>query len=98
MAKQSQLSDEEVAVKVVQIYFEEVARFGLKRSLDLDAIINAYYYTLARLSKKDIELAEVEKQVQKEEKKIVVETKEEILPSPSSVKTTTVTTTTETKK
>ncbi len=97
MAKQAMLSDEEVAVKIVQIYFEEVARFGLKRSLDLDAIINAYYYALARLAHKEKELETVEKQVQKEEKKIVVETKEELVPAPAmAVKTTT--TTTETKK
>jgi hypothetical protein len=97
MAKGTPLTDEEVAVKIVELYFEEIARMDLKRSLDLDDAINAYYYTLYRLGRKDFELKEAEKSVIKEEKKIVTETKEEIVPA-AALKTTTTTTTTEIKK
>ena len=44
------MSNEEISFQLVNIYFEEIARLGFKRSLDLDAIINAYFYTLGNLT------------------------------------------------
>ncbi|MEK6958596.1 MAG: hypothetical protein AABW59_00980 [archaeon] len=47
------MNDEEVAFRVVRLYFEEVARLGFKRQLDLDQIVNSYFYALKRLKNKD---------------------------------------------
>jgi len=72
--------DEEVAYKLVQLYFGEVARQGFKRSLDLDSIINAYLYALGRLRNKDKELGEIMHLVTAEEKKLGHETRSQVLP------------------
>ncbi len=60
MAKK-ELADEEVAFKLVSLYFEQIAKLGFKRKLDIDAIINAYFYTLNRLKNKQRELENIEK-------------------------------------
>ena len=52
--------DEELALKMLELYFSEVARFGLKRSLSLDEVINAYFYSLARIQRSSVELKEIE--------------------------------------
>jgi hypothetical protein len=44
--------DEEIAFKIMQTYFIEVARLGFKRRLTLDEIIDAYFYSLARVKMK----------------------------------------------
>lgn len=75
------VSDEEVAFKIVNIYFEEIARLGFKRSLDLDAIINAYFYTLQRVKDKDKLLSEMGKKVMEEESRLKTQSKEEMIPS-----------------
>ena len=54
---------EEIAFKIVQTYFIEVARLGFKRQLTLDEIINAYFYALARVKRQNIEMCEVEQAV-----------------------------------
>jgi hypothetical protein len=77
---QKKTTDEEVAFNVVKLYFEQVARLGFKRKLDLDAIINAYFYTLDRLKKKKEELELVDRVVAKEEERLkTVNTKKRIL-------------------
>lgn len=81
-----QVSDEEVAFKLVTIYFEEIARLGFKRSLDLDAIINAYFYTLERLKSKDKMIKEMAQKVLEEERKIQTQSREEIIPSMEQLK------------
>lgn len=45
--------DEEVAFRIVQTYFKEVARYGMKKQLSLDEIINAYFYALAKVKRKE---------------------------------------------
>jgi len=40
---------EEVAVRLVGLYFQEIARTGFKKTLTLSEIINSYQYTLGRL-------------------------------------------------
>ncbi|MEK6942099.1 MAG: hypothetical protein AABW85_04555 [archaeon] len=52
-------SDEEVALSLAGLYFKEVARLGFKRSLEIDDVINAFYYALARIKRKDVESKEV---------------------------------------
>ncbi len=42
-------SVEETAIKIVDLYFREIARHGIKREMDLDAVINAYKYALSKL-------------------------------------------------
>ena len=74
------LSDEEIAARIVGIYFKEIARLGLKRSLTLDEVINAYYYTLSRLGHKEKAMKEAMKKVVIEEKELRTKTKKELLP------------------
>ncbi len=81
------MNDEEVAFRIVRLYFEEVARMGFKRQLDLDQMINSYFYTLKKLKSKDAALrkifgemsrtAEVSSSAQSTEKQEVVTTIEE---------------------
>jgi hypothetical protein len=78
------VQDEEVALRMVKLYFEEVARLGFKRTLDLDAIINAYFYSLARLKRKDKEIELIKAKVLKEEIELEKETKEELFPEPQN--------------
>ena len=47
------MNDEEVAFRIVRLYFEEIARLGFKRQLDLDQILNAYFYTLKKVKDKE---------------------------------------------
>lgn len=74
------LCDEEVSLELVRLYFEEIARMGFKRSLDLDSIINAYFYTLQRMKRKDREVKVFEQKVEEEEKKLAGETKKQMFP------------------
>jgi hypothetical protein len=76
----ARLSDEEVAVQLTRLYFEEIARLGFKRRLDFDAIINAYYYCLQRLQNKSKEMEVMKKIVAKEEAKIMKEPKGDLFP------------------
>ena len=77
----AELSNEEVAARIVQIYFKEIARLGYKRTLTLDETINAYYYVLSKLGNKKVLLEEVKKKVIRDEKELASETKEEAIPS-----------------
>jgi len=71
--------NDEMALGLVKLYVEEVARLGLKRKLDLDSIINAYLYTLARLNKKSEEMDVFDKIAEDEIKLEKKETKTELL-------------------
>lgn len=68
------MNDEEVAIKLVHLYFEEIARLGFKRQLDLDQILNAYFYTLKRLGAKDEALKRIVAEIKREEKEKTVKT------------------------
>lgn len=54
-----EVSDEEIALKLAGLYFKEVARLGFKRSLELDSVINAYFYSLARIKRKGVESKDI---------------------------------------
>jgi len=43
------LSPQELAYRMLKLFFEEVTHTGFKRSLSLDDLINAYNYSLARV-------------------------------------------------
>ena len=88
------MSSEEVAAKLVQIYFKEIARLGYKRRLTLDETINAYYYALSRLQDKRKGLNCVEKEVLEDERDLKTETKEELFPQVTETVTKTTTETT----
>ncbi|MCX8190047.1 MAG: hypothetical protein N3F05_02345 [Candidatus Diapherotrites archaeon] len=64
--KRPELSDEEIALRIIKLYFEEIARIGIKRNFTLDSILNAYFYTLHKLKNKKSEIARVCKMVQEE--------------------------------
>jgi hypothetical protein len=91
------MNDEEVAFRIVRLYFEEVARLGFKRTLDLDQMINAYFYTLKKLKGKDASLKALAEKIRADEKKL--ESKEvtktvSVTTASVPVKETTTTTTT----
>jgi len=78
----AEMSNEEVAARIVQVYFKEIARLGYKRRLTLDETINAYYYTLSRLQNKKEEMSKVRKSVLEDEEDIRTESKDELIPTP----------------
>ena len=84
--KATGLPDEEVALRLVRLYLGEVARPKLKRTVDLDAVLNAYFYALRRVGNKEKELKAIEKIVEEEEKEIASESKQQLIPMPSEGK------------
>lgn len=95
------MNDEEVAFKIVRLYFEEIARLGFKRQLGLDQMINAYFYTLKKLKGKDVALKALAKKVWDEEKaKLTAKAASEnkITSTSEKTKSTTTTTTTDSEK
>ncbi|MEI7961032.1 MAG: hypothetical protein WCI04_01735 [archaeon] len=61
--------DEEIAFKLIQTYFMEIARMGFKRNLSLDEIIDSYFYALAKIRSRGASFAEVEAAIREMEKK-----------------------------
>jgi len=87
------MNDEEVAFRIVRLYFEDVARLGFKRQLDLDQMINSYFYTLKKLKGKDAAIKKATEQIIKEEKEIVKKEVPGVEQKTVSTTTTTVTST-----
>ena len=93
------MNDEEVAFRVVRLYFEEVARLGFKRQLDMDQIINAYFYTLKKIKDKDVAMRKIIREIEAKERaakekfetKTVTTTTTANVPVVKEVTTTTVT-------
>ncbi|MFA6419984.1 MAG: hypothetical protein WCW13_04220 [archaeon] len=97
------MNDEEVAFRIVRLYFEEIARNGFKRQLDLDQMINAYFYALKKLKNKDKSMKDIVDKIVKDEKKItskeIFSSKDSVVQSnPTVEKVTTTTTTVSTEK
>ncbi len=86
MAEKSSIPDEEIAYRIVKLYFEEIARLGFKRKLDLDAIINAYFYALSRLQAKERGMQAISRLVKKQEAELATETREELFPEVEGTK------------
>jgi len=55
--------DEELALKMIDVYFGEVARYGFKRKLALDEVVNAYFYCLMRVQRKGVEMDAVKEMI-----------------------------------
>ena len=94
------MNDEEVAFKIVRLYFEEIARLGFKRQLDLDQILNSYFYTLKKVGDKEAMkkiVVELEKERPIETKTTTTTTETQVKPVEPAVVSETTTTTTETK-
>lgn len=52
-------SEEEIALELAALYFREIARLGFKRSLEIDDVINSYFYALGRVKRNDVESKEI---------------------------------------
>ena len=50
-----ELPDEEIAYRMIKLYFTDLVRHRHKRALTLDEVINAYLYALVREKKWDTE-------------------------------------------
>ena len=59
------LGDEELALRMLDVYFSEVARHGLKRKLTLDEVVNSYFYALMRVQRKDVELSATKEMIRR---------------------------------
>ncbi|MCD6247003.1 MAG: hypothetical protein J7J87_01030 [Candidatus Diapherotrites archaeon] len=53
-------------MRIVKLYFEEIARIGFKRNLSLDSILNAYFYALHKLKNKDKEMKKLSRLIEEE--------------------------------
>lgn len=63
--EEREISNEESALNLLDVYFGEVARRGIKRRLSLDEVIDSYFYALLRLERKGIELNEIKGIIEK---------------------------------
>jgi len=62
---QGPLAEEELALRMIDTYFTEVARYGFKRKLTLDEVVNAYFYSLMRIERKHVELGSMTQRIEK---------------------------------
>lgn len=90
--KEQRIHKEEIAYRLVNLFYIELARLGQKRSLNLDEVLDSYFYVLDRLGKDNSELIKQMEAVKSEQTTTVVtEKKTETVAVP--VQTTTTTTT-----
>lgn len=80
------LTDDEVAMRITGIYFEEIARRGTKRRADFDSVINTYFYVLEKLKEKDELLSSMKEKVMQEEERLLTQSKEEMIPRIEALK------------
>ena len=74
-------SDKQAALKILEIYLHDAARVGLKRSLELDDLINAYLYIYSRLIKDKATIPLIEKTLDDETRELIARAKRnEIFP------------------
>ena len=74
-------ADKQIALKIVETYLREAARVGLKRTLEIDDIINAYLYVYSRLIKDRKTIPEIEKTLDDETRELIARAKRnEIFP------------------
>lgn len=74
------MDKDEIAFKIVELYVSQVADAQEKRKMGLDTIMNAYFYALLRLTRKEKEMEAFEKAVSKEEKFMKAKEEQEELP------------------
>jgi hypothetical protein len=49
------VDEDEIAFRIIDTYFKEIARFGVKKQLTLDEVINAYLYSRAKVKKLEVD-------------------------------------------
>ena len=69
------MAREDIAFKLVELYVTQIADQQEKRKMGLDTVVNAYFYTLLRLTRKEKEIEAFDKAVTAEEQFLT--TKEE---------------------
>jgi len=47
--KKTLLSEEEMAYRLVKLYFSELARFGVRRTMNFDELLDAYFFVLGKI-------------------------------------------------
>lgn len=61
------MDKDEVAFRLVELYVDQIADSQEKRRMGLDTVMNAYFYCLLRLTRKQKEMEAFDKAVTKEE-------------------------------
>ncbi|MFC2174718.1 hypothetical protein ACFLQ2_02500 [archaeon] len=72
------MQDDELALKLVELYVVEVSKGHEKRQMGLDTLLNAYFYALLRITRKNKETAALHKAVEREEEVLEEEYKPEV--------------------
>ena len=72
------MQDDELALKLVELYVKEVSKGHEKRQMGLDTLLNAYFYALLRITRKHKETAALHKAVEREEEVLGEEYKPEV--------------------
>lgn len=57
------MQDDELAYKLVELYVQEVSKGHEKRQMGLDTLLNAYFYALLRIQRKNKEMSALSKAV-----------------------------------
>ena len=60
------MQDDELAYKLVELYVQEVSKGHEKRQMGLDTLLNAYFYALLRIQRKNKEMSALSKAVDSE--------------------------------
>ncbi|MCD6414276.1 MAG: hypothetical protein J7L23_01455 [Candidatus Diapherotrites archaeon] len=74
------MDKDEIAFKIVELYITQIADAQERRKMGLDTVMNAYFYALLRLTRKEKEMQAFEHAVTKEEKFLEAKENQEELP------------------
>ena len=61
------MQDDELAFKLVELYVTEVSKGHEKRQMGLDTLLNAYFYALLRIARKNKEIGALSQAVERQE-------------------------------
>jgi len=61
------MEDDELAFRLVELYVQEVSKGHEKRQMGLDTLLNAYFYALLRINRKNKEMSALSRAVDREE-------------------------------
>ena len=61
------MQDDELAFKLVELYVTEVSKGHEKRQMGLDTLLNAYFYALLRITRKNKEIGALSQAVERKE-------------------------------
>lgn len=74
------MENDELAFRLVELYVSEVSKGHEKRQMGLDTLLNAYFYALLRITRKNKEMSALSKAVEREEEVLDAEYKPEVEP------------------